>query len=105
MHFRRMPIEVESPEQMGYDTIRNNLSESSYTDTLLRDTGIDTGLYDLLLAYGSHAGHDGLRQLIVKDTPLKKDDVLLTIGAAGALFIIATSLLEKDDELVVVRPN
>jgi aspartate/methionine/tyrosine aminotransferase len=105
MHFRRMPIEVESPEQMGYDTIRNNLSESSYTDTLLRDTGIDTGLYDLLLAYGSHAGHDGLRELIVKDTPLKKDDVLLTIGAAGALFIIATSLLEKDDELVVVRPN
>ena len=105
MHFRRMPIEVESPEQMGYDTIRNNLSESSYTDTLLRDTGIDTGLYDLLLAYGSHAGHEGLRQLIVKDTPLKKDDVLLTIGAAGALFIIATVLLEKGDEVVVVRPN
>ncbi len=105
MHFRRMPIEVESPEQMGYDSIRNNLSESSYTDTLLRDTGIDTGLYDLLLAYGSHAGHEGLRELIVKDTPLKKDDVLITIGAAGALFIIATSLLEKGDELVVVRPN
>jgi aspartate/methionine/tyrosine aminotransferase len=105
MHFRRMPIEVESPEQMGYDKIRNNLSESSYTDTLLRDTGIDMGLYDLLLAYGSHAGHEGLRELIVKDTPLKKDDVLLTIGAAGALFIIATSLLEKGDELVVVRPN
>jgi aspartate/methionine/tyrosine aminotransferase len=105
MKYKRMPIEVESPEQMGYDTIRNNLSESSYTDTLLRDTGIDSGLYDLLLAYGSHAGHEGLRELIVKDTPLKKDDVLLTIGAAGALFIIATSLLEKGDELVVVRPN
>ena len=88
MHFRRMPIEVESPEQMGYDTIRHNLSESSYTDTLLRDTGIDTGLYDLLLAYGSHAGHEGLRQLIVKDTSLEKEDVLLTIGAAGALFIM-----------------
>jgi aspartate/methionine/tyrosine aminotransferase len=105
MHFRRMPIEVESPEQMGYDTIRNNLSESSYTDTLLRDTGIDTGLYDMLLTYGSHAGHEGLRQLIVKDTPLKRDDVLLTIGAAGALFIIATVLLEKGDELIVARPN
>ena len=37
MDYRRMPIEVESPEQMGYDTIRNNLSESSYTDTLFRD--------------------------------------------------------------------
>jgi aspartate/methionine/tyrosine aminotransferase len=37
--------------------------------------------------------------------PHPKDDVLLTIGAAGALFIIATALLEKGDELIVVRPN
>ncbi|MBS1565427.1 MAG: pyridoxal phosphate-dependent aminotransferase, partial [Bacteroidetes bacterium] len=28
-----------------------------------------------------------------------------TIGAAGALFIIATSLLQKGDEIIVVRPN
>ena len=51
------------------------------------------------------AGHEGLREGIVTGTALKKDDVLLTIGAAGALFIIATSLLEKGDELIVVRPN
>src|SRR6185295_15758756 len=31
--------------------------------------------------------------------------VLTTAGAAGALFIIATTLLEKGDHLVVVRPN
>jgi aspartate/methionine/tyrosine aminotransferase len=36
---------------------------------------------------------------------LKKENVLLTIGAAGALFLIATSLLEKGDELIVIRPN
>lgn len=105
MKYRRMPIEVESPEQMGYEKIRNNLSESSYTDTWFRDIDINTGLNDLLLCYGSHAGHEGLRELLVKDTTLSKDDVLLTIGAAGALFIIATTLLEKGDELVVVRPN
>ena len=34
-----------------------------------------------------------------------RDDVLVTAGAAQALFIIATSLLEKGDHLVVVRPN
>ena len=32
-----MPIEVESPEQLGYDTITNNLSESSVADRRLSD--------------------------------------------------------------------
>ena len=125
MQYRRMPIEIESPEQMGYATIRNNLSESSYTDTFFRDIDVTAGLNDLLLCYGSHAGHEGLRELIIQDTTLNtanrdttnrntanrdtatlhKEDVLLTIGAAGALFIIATVLLEQGDELVVVRPN
>jgi aspartate/methionine/tyrosine aminotransferase len=113
-----MPIEVESPEQLCYDKIRNNLSESSYTDAFFReiDPGID--LRSVVLCYGSHQGHEGLRELIVKDggplgggsfigprEQLRSKDVLLTIGAAGALFIIATTLLQKDDELVVVHPN
>jgi len=34
-----------------------------------------------------------------------RDDVLITTGAAGALFIIATSLLGPDDHLIVVHPN
>jgi len=101
-----MPIEAESPEQMGYDKIRNNLSESSYTDAFLNECTEDADLGRLLLCYGSHEGHEGLRKLIVKDAAnLTPADVLLTIGAAGALFIIATSLLEKGDELIVVRPN
>ena len=70
-----------------------------------------------MLSYGSHFGHDGLREGIAADAnlaadanpaarrDLDKDDILLTIGAAGALFIIATTLLEKGDELLVVRPN
>ena len=114
-----MPIEIESPEQLGYGNIRNNLSESSYTDAFFRDIPLPADLRDLVLCYGSHAGHEGLRHLIAQDstpgnsrpetaTPpaaLRPQDVLLTIGAAGALFIIATTLLEKDDEIVVVRPN
>jgi len=107
MLYRRMPIEIESPEQMGYDTIKNNLSESSYTDSLFRNVGIPPeALGSLLLCYGSHRGHDGLRDLIVQDnTDLTRDDVLLTVGAAAGLFIIATTLLGPGDELVVVRPN
>jgi aspartate/methionine/tyrosine aminotransferase len=111
MRYKRMPIEIESPEQMGYEKIRNNLAESSYTDALLRDIGVtETDLRDLVLCYGSHQGHEGLRELIARSpsmsvSGLTADDVLLTIGAAGALFIVATTLLEPDDELVVVRPN
>src|ERR1700733_11446860 len=98
MQYKRMPIEVESPEQMGYDKIRNNLSESSYTDAFLRDFAAGVDLGNLLLCYGSHEGHEGLRELIVEGSgaSLTPADVLLTIGAAGALFIIATTLLEKD---------
>jgi aspartate/methionine/tyrosine aminotransferase len=107
MRYRRMPIEIESPEQMGYSSIRNNLSESSYTDALFQDIEISPSvLKDLVLCYGSHMGHDGLRDLIAKDPPkLDRNDVLLTMGAAAALFIIATTLLDPGDELVVVRPN
>ena len=107
MKYIRMPIEIESPEQLGYDTIRYNLSESSYTDTLLKDMRIDLrDLGELTLCYGDHAGHPGLRELIAtQSSSLSAADVLLTIGAAAGLFIIATSLLEKDDEMIVVRPN
>ncbi len=100
-----MSIEVESPEQLGYDSIRNNLAESSYTDALFRELDPGVDLRELVLCYGSHQGHEGLRELIVKGKPLTSGDVLLTIGAAAALFMIATSLLEKGEEMVVVHPN
>ena len=104
MNYARMPIEIESPEQMGYDLIRYNLSESSVADRRLSDLGVR--LDDTLLSYGDHVGDNRLRSLIVEDTPsVDANHVLVTSGAAGALFIIATSLLGKDDHLVVVRPN
>ena len=32
-----MPIEIESPEQLGYERIRSNLAESSVSDAILGD--------------------------------------------------------------------
>ena len=70
MRYRRMPIEVESPEQLGYDTITNNLSESSVADRRLADLGLDLtlapggGLDDLLLCYGDHLGDPLLREAV-----------------------------------------
>ncbi|BCG92175.1 aminotransferase class I/II-fold pyridoxal phosphate-dependent enzyme [Mesorhizobium sp. 131-2-1] len=104
MNYARMVIEKEAPEEYGYDRIRYNLSESSIADQKLSDIGLS--LPDLTLFYGEHRGDRELRALVAaQDDGLTPDDVLVTAGAAGALFIIATSLLSASDHLVVVRPN
>ena len=104
MDYRRMPIEAESPEQSGYGRIRSNLAESSVADTPLRDLAVE--LDDLVLMYGDHLGRPGLRTAIAAPAPrLGADDVLVTPGAAAALFIVHTTLLGPGDESIVVRPN
>ncbi|MBN2388793.1 MAG: aminotransferase class I/II-fold pyridoxal phosphate-dependent enzyme [Anaerolineales bacterium] len=104
MRYRRMPIEIESPEQVGYANIRCNLTESSVSDMRLADLNLDLG--PLVLAYSDHLGKPELRQLLVAGiTGFTAQDVLVTASAAAALFIIATSLLDQDSHLVVVRPN
>ncbi|HEY5169034.1 MAG TPA: aminotransferase class I/II-fold pyridoxal phosphate-dependent enzyme [Thermoleophilia bacterium] len=108
MKYRRMPIEEESPEEFGYDRIRYNLTESSVSDRSLADLGIE--LRDLLLFYGDHVGNETFRDLVAAQSGgaasgVSREDVLVTAGAAQALFIIATSLLDKGDHLVVIRPN
>ena len=104
MLYKRMPIEKESPEEIGYGTIKYNLSESSVTDLKMGE--LNLSLHELILEYIGHRGKPQLRQLIVKDyLPLNKEQVLLTNGAAGALFIINSSLLTASDHVVVVSPN
>jgi aspartate/methionine/tyrosine aminotransferase len=104
MIYRRMPIEIESPEQMGYQYLDCNLTESSFADALLGD--IDLNLHDLALCYANHCGKPELRDLIASDSRvLKPRDFLITAGAAAGLFIISTSLLDAGDHLLVVKPN
>jgi len=104
MRYARMPIEVESPEEFGYGNIRCNLSESSISDRRLSDLGLT--IPDLTLLYGEHRGSPELREWIAADGDgLKADDVLITMGAAGALFIVSTALLGADSHLAVVKPN
>ena len=106
MRYRRMPIEIESPEQLGYDTIAHNLSESSVADRRLSDLGLDLDLDDLLLCYGDHLGDPTLRAAIAASAPgIDPDHVIVTPGAATALFCVATALLERGDHAIVVRTN
>ncbi|UDY34671.1 pyridoxal phosphate-dependent aminotransferase [Dermatobacter hominis] len=110
MRYRRLPIEIESPEERGYDTIRCNLTESSFTDGTLAEFGVELS-GELTVAYGDHRGLPELRELIAEHsnpggrTTLGADDVLCTPGAAAALFFVATSLLEDGDHLLVEHTN
>lgn len=104
MQYRRMPIEVESPEELGYNTIKYNLAESSVRDITLEHIDID--FKKLVLFYGEHKGIVKLREAILEESKvLHIDDVLVTTGAATALFIVSTTLLSSNDHLVVIRPN
>ena len=103
MLYRRMPIEIEAPEGFGYDKIDYNLSESSFTDQRLKDLGISVD--DLLLCYSDHMGKVELRDLLAREVSLTAEDVLVTSGAASALFIVATTFLRKGDQIVVAKPN
>lgn len=105
MYYRRMIMEVESPEEIGYERVRYNMAESSMADHTLGELGVD--LSDLLLCYGDHRGRPDLRALIAADGDgaIDPDDVLVSVGAAGALFTAATALLGPGDRLVVAHPN
>lgn len=104
MRYRRMPIEIESPEEMGYSSIEYNLSESSIWDAHLGDWCKD--LEDLTLCYGEHRGKNDLREKIAAASgDVRAEDVLAVPGAAAALFIVNSSLLEAGASMLVVRPN
>lgn len=105
MRYRRMPIEVESPEELGYGSIRCNLAESSMRDRVLGALRLEVDLAAAVLQYGDHRGHPGLRALLAAESGCPPGQVLITPGAAGALFIVATSMLRPGDHLVVLRPN
>ncbi|MFW9854281.1 MAG: pyridoxal phosphate-dependent aminotransferase [Candidatus Thorarchaeota archaeon] len=102
--YRRTPIEKESPEEYGYERIQYNLAESSVPDAVFGDLDID--LNNILLRYGDHLGNPELRLSISSEGEgIKPDDVLIGTGAAGALFIIYTSLLKPSDHVVLLHPN
>ena len=105
MRYRRMPIEVESPEEVGYGTIRCNLAESSIRDRRLGDLALEVDLAACVLQYGDHRGHPAFRAALAAESGCRPEEVLLTAGAAGALFLVHTTLLAPGDHLVVLRPN
>lgn len=104
MRYRRLPIEIESPEERGYGNLRHNLTESSVSDATLEQYGVE--LAGQVLAYGDHRGLPELRALIAAQAPgCSAEQVLCTPGAAAALFFVATSVLSAGDHALVQHTN
>jgi aspartate/methionine/tyrosine aminotransferase len=82
-----------------------NLGESMGLDLtvagLLGPQGV-AGLADVKLGYGTSAGDPALRALVAARHGVPEDQVLITTGAAAALFLLA--LLCGDGEIVVGQP-
>ncbi len=106
MWFRRMAMEKESVEEYGYDVIEYNFGESSIPDQSISDLHIDVDIDRMPLRYGPHRGQPELRALIAEQFDgLSSDNILVTNGASEALFIVAASLLQPDEEILVETPN
>jgi aspartate/methionine/tyrosine aminotransferase len=86
-----------------------NLSESIGPDLSVADILGQDGLAALAgvsLGYGTSAGHADLRALVAGRLGVPSEQVLLTSGAAGALFLVALlhSDNEEDGEIVAGLP-
>lgn len=104
MQFNRMIMEKESPEELGYDKIKFNLSESSIADRRLSEVGVQ--IDNLLLFYGDHGGIPGLRHILGGEHyGLTESDVLVCAGACMSLFVVNATLLSPRDRILVVQPN
>ena len=84
---------------------RYYLGESMASDLAVADLlgpGGLASLAEVSLGYGTSAGDPALRALLAARLGIPDDQVLITAGAAGALFL--TGLLCGDGEILVGRP-
>ena len=86
---------------------RHDLAESTGPDLLLGEClgDQDDPLRTSNLHYGSAAGDAGLRRAIADAYGANADDVVVTAGGQHALFLLAFTLCDRDDEAIVSRPG
>jgi aspartate/methionine/tyrosine aminotransferase len=97
-----MPLE-EWFDTYQYRT-RFDVGESAVKYATLGELGVD--LAGVPLRYGHHRGDPALRALVAAEYDrLSAEQVIVTSGAAEAIFAISAALLEPGDEVVVEHPN
>jgi aspartate/methionine/tyrosine aminotransferase len=102
-------FELERFQSLYERTVDYNLADSSVECAHVRDLieGGDAGaLVDLPLYYPEVNGTVSLRERIAGLYPnAAAGNVLVTVGAAQANQLICTTLLERDDEVIVISPG
>ena len=64
----------------------------------------------VLHGYMSNSGYEDVRQAVAEslnerfDTSFEKENIIMTVGAAGGLNVILKTLLNPQDEVVVIAP-
>ncbi|MEV4619268.1 pyridoxal phosphate-dependent aminotransferase [Asanoa sp. NPDC049573] len=86
---------------------RYDLAESTSPPLLLGELltpAVRERLDNLPIGYGTTPGDAELRTLVAKDLAVDPDQVLLTAGGIGAMFLLALVTVEAGDHAVVATP-
>jgi aspartate/methionine/tyrosine aminotransferase len=84
--------------------VRFDLAESTCPAMRLGDVAEAGELAGLPLDYGTSAGQAELRSLIASGAGVRADEVLVTVGASQALFLLAQDRCGPGDHAVIASP-
>jgi aspartate/methionine/tyrosine aminotransferase len=102
-------FELERIQSLYENTVKYNLTESGIHPFTLREflsaEEIDH-LLDIRLGYGQTDGDPGLREMICKHYQgADSENIMVTNGSAESNFTFAGSMIQADDEVVIMLPN
>ena len=84
--------------------VRFDLAESTSPPLQVGDLTDPASLAGLSLGYGTSRGDEGLRALIAASSGVDTDDVLVTVGAVEAMFLLAQDRCTPGARVLVVGP-
>ncbi|MFC7529995.1 pyridoxal phosphate-dependent aminotransferase [Actinoplanes sp. GCM10030250] len=84
--------------------VRYDLAESTSPPVSLGDLADPAELAAVPLGYGTTRGDAGLRELIAGGTGVGADQVLVTVGAIEAMFLLAQATCGPGDRVLLVTP-
>jgi aspartate/methionine/tyrosine aminotransferase len=100
-----MTVFAPNPMMALFDNpVRYDLSESTCPALRLGDLVNPADLADLRLSYGTSRGDVELRELIAADAGVRADQVLVTVGAIEAMFLLAQAVLRPGDRVLLATP-
>jgi aspartate/methionine/tyrosine aminotransferase len=101
----RMTVFPSSPMTALIDVpIRYDLAESTCPPLSLGDLVDATSLGDLTLGYGTSRGSAELRALIAADAGVDAEQVLVTVGAIEAMFLLTQATCGPGDRVLLATP-